>query len=456
MKNQDFTAKVAVNATPEEAFNAINNVRGWWSENIEGDTGKLNGEFTHQDRYLTVTMKITRLTQRKIVWEIVESHNYKFPENKYEWDNTRIVFEIMEKSGKTAISFTHEGLVPDLQCYEICSSSWEFFITSSLKNLIETGKGKPISHEDASFTTSFTVDQSPKEVFDAIRNVRGWWSENIEGDTDQINCVFSYHYQDVHRCKVKITELIPNKRVVWHVLDNYFKFTEDKREWTGTHVIFEVAEKGGKTQLKFIHQGLVPEYECFKICHDAWTHYIQESLKALIETGKGNPTPKDAAHKNMDTSLPAQQDSAGETSLKSICHRLLIEVPVEKVYEALTTQEGLAGWWTPETTAKPEIGSVSRFAFGPDYYKEMKVEELKPYSVVKWHCLTGYEEWIGTRLTFELEPHSKGTILFFHHDGWKEYTPELASCTYAWGLFFRSLKFLCETGKGFPYPDFNR
>ena len=142
--------------------------------------------------------------------------------------------------------------------------------------------------------------------------------------------------------------------------------------------------------------------------------------------------------------------------MKSICHRLLIEVPAEKVYEALTTQEGLSGWWTPEAKAKPEVESISRFAFGPEYFKEMKIEELKPFSRVKWLCVKAYKEWIGTPVTFQLQSVDKGTMLFFHHDGWKEYTPEFASCSYDWALFFRSLKFLCETGKGFPYPDFNK
>jgi uncharacterized protein YndB with AHSA1/START domain len=142
--------------------------------------------------------------------------------------------------------------------------------------------------------------------------------------------------------------------------------------------------------------------------------------------------------------------------MKSIYHRLLIGAPAEKVYEALTTQEGLSGWWSPETKAKPEVGSIARFAFGAEYFKEMKIEELKPLRSVKWLCLKGYTDWVGTTITFELEPHDRGTVLFFHHDGWKEYTPGFASCSYDWALFLRSLKFLCETGKGFPYPDFNK
>ncbi len=310
--------------------------------------------------------------------------------------------------------------------------------------------------DNQDFKTAFTVTATPQEVFTAINNVRGWWSENIEGDTDKLDGEFIYHYQDVHRCRVRIVEWIPNKKVVWRVLDNYFKFTKDSREWTGTHIVFEISEKDGKTLLEFTHQGLVPAYECFQICHDAWTHYIQESLKERILTGKGSPAPKDTDGERSEQPVPEAAAPTEQTPSKSICHRLLIEAPVEKIYSALTTQEGLAGWWTPETLAKPEVGSILRFSFGPDYVKEMQVVELKPYSKVAWRCLKAFEEWIGTTLTFELEPHAKGAVLSFRHDGWAAYTNEFASCTYDWALFFRSLKFLCETGKGFPYPEFNK
>ena len=90
------------------------------------------------------------------------------------------------------------------------------------------------------FTTTFSVDQTPEEVFKAINNVRGWWSEEIEGTTDKLGAEFTPHYEDVHRCKMKIIDFVPSKKVVWLVLDNHFNFTEDKTEWKGTKVIFEV------------------------------------------------------------------------------------------------------------------------------------------------------------------------------------------------------------------------
>lgn len=139
------------------------------------------------------------------------------------------------------------------------------------------------------FTTTILVDQTPEKAFDAINNVRGWWSEEIEGSTDKLNEVFNYHYEDVHRCKIKVIEMIPGKKVVWHVLENYFKFTHDKSEWTDTKVVFDISQQNGKTQIRMTHQGLVPEYECFDICKGAWTTYMQKSLYNLITTGKGNP-----------------------------------------------------------------------------------------------------------------------------------------------------------------------
>ena len=143
------------------------------------------------------------------------------------------------------------------------------------------------------FTATIMVDQTPKEVFDAYNNVRGWWSGNIEGGTDKLNDEFIYHYQDIHYCKIKLIEVIPDQKVVWLVLDNYFKFTKDKNEWIGTKIVFTISQKEDQTVATFTHEGLVPQYECFEICRDAWTNYIKFSLRNLITTGKGQPTTKE-------------------------------------------------------------------------------------------------------------------------------------------------------------------
>lgn len=139
------------------------------------------------------------------------------------------------------------------------------------------------------YTTTSTVDQTPEEVFAAITNVRGWWSGDIEGGTTKLGDEFIFHYEDIHRSKQKITTLVPNKKVVWHVLEGYLKFTKDKTEWMGTDIVFDILQKGNKTEVHFTHQGLVPEFECFDACSGGWEFYINGSLRDLITTGKGRP-----------------------------------------------------------------------------------------------------------------------------------------------------------------------
>lgn len=142
---------------------------------------------------------------------------------------------------------------------------------------------------DQNFTTRFAVAQTPEDVFAAVTNVRGWWSENITGRTDQLGAQFNYRFRDLHRSTIKIVELVPGERVVWHVLSNYFAFTEDKTEWTGTKVIFDIARKGDQTELRFTHEGLVPEFECYDTCTAGWGTYVNGSMRDLIVTGKGQP-----------------------------------------------------------------------------------------------------------------------------------------------------------------------
>jgi hypothetical protein len=174
------------------------------------------------------------------------------------------------------------------------SALWIVYFTPGLSQLMPVAlRNKKITMLSKDFTTTIVVDQTPIEVFNAINNVRGWWSEEVQGETDKQGGEFDYHYQDVHRSKMKIIEFVPGKKVVWQVLDNYFKFTNDKNEWNGNTIVFEITEKNNKTELRFTQVGLVPEYECFDICRKAWGNYISNSLYKLITTGKGEPNPKE-------------------------------------------------------------------------------------------------------------------------------------------------------------------
>jgi len=145
------------------------------------------------------------------------------------------------------------------------------------------------------FTTSFEVDQTPDEVFAAINNVRGWWAEELEGDSDKLGDEFTYRHGDVHMSKQKITEIVPGQKFVWLIEDAYLSFTKDKIEWKVTEIVFEISKKGNKTDVRFTHRGLVPAFECFNDCSSGWNYYVNGSLQNLITTGKGQPDTIDQA-----------------------------------------------------------------------------------------------------------------------------------------------------------------
>jgi hypothetical protein len=151
-----------------------------------------------------------------------------------------------------------------------------------------------------SFSTEFTVEQTPAQAFAAITDVRAWWSGNIEGVTDQPGAEFTYRYEDIHYSKQRITELIPGRRVAWQVLDAYLDFTDDPGEWVGSEIVFEIAREGDRTAVRFTHIGLHPEIECYEKCSTAWGFYINTSLKQLITTNEGAPNPAENHEPEQD------------------------------------------------------------------------------------------------------------------------------------------------------------
>jgi uncharacterized protein YndB with AHSA1/START domain len=136
------------------------------------------------------------------------------------------------------------------------------------------------------FITSLTVDRSPEEVFKAINNVRGWWSGEVDGDTDRLGAEFTYRYKGMHTSTQKVTEFVPGKKVVWHVTDAELTFVKDKKEWVGTDIVFEIAREGGKTKLRFTHAGLIPAFQCYDGCSGAWGALVGTNLRNLITSDK--------------------------------------------------------------------------------------------------------------------------------------------------------------------------
>ncbi len=148
---------------------------------------------------------------------------------------------------------------------------------------------------ERNYKTSYLVAQTPEQVFAAISNPRAWWGAGITGETDRVGASFVYRHMPYHVSTQTITEFVPGKTLVWKISKSNLSFAKDKSEWDGTEVIFEIAKAGDKTRLTVTHSGLVPKLECFENCSDGWNFYLNQSLKTLIETGKGEPDPKSKA-----------------------------------------------------------------------------------------------------------------------------------------------------------------
>jgi uncharacterized protein YndB with AHSA1/START domain len=135
-------------------------------------------------------------------------------------------------------------------------------------------------------------------------------------------------------------------------------------------------------------------------------------------------------------------------TLKHLFH---IAAPREKVYEALTTITGLAGWWTIQTEGESKEGGELVFRFGPVWKNTMKVKELKANQAVTWECLGDAPDWIGTIITFKLDENEGKTRIRFEQSGYKETNDFYAQCNFSWGRYLVSLRDHCEKGKGAPF-----
>ena len=144
MKEQDYDISITVNVTAREAFESINSVSKWWTENLEGSSESLNDEFTVRfgDVHYSRQKLVEIVPDKKIEWLVTDSA-LNFIKDKQEWTGTKIRFEIVEENGKTKVHFTHLGLTPGIECFDACSNAWSQYIQGSLLNLINTGKGQP-------------------------------------------------------------------------------------------------------------------------------------------------------------------------------------------------------------------------------------------------------------------------------------------------------------------------
>jgi len=146
----DYQTTITVKATAHDAFNAINNVTKWWTENLEGGTHHTGDEFTVRfgDVHVSTQKIVEFVPNKKVTW-LVTNSRLNFISDKQEWTGSKICFKITEHNNKTEIRFTHIGLVPEIECFGACSNAWGQYIQQSLFSLVTTGKGQPTQKEES-------------------------------------------------------------------------------------------------------------------------------------------------------------------------------------------------------------------------------------------------------------------------------------------------------------------
>lgn len=142
------------------------------------------------------------------------------------------------------------------------------------------------------YNASITANIPAKEAFKYINRVSEWWSENLKGRSENLNDIFTVHFEFGDTFTIKIIEFVIDRKIVWFVTDCDLTWVKDRKEWKGTKMIFEISPGNKSANISFTHVGLVPQIECYDGCVLGWDQYIKGSLFKLLTEGKGQPDKK--------------------------------------------------------------------------------------------------------------------------------------------------------------------
>jgi hypothetical protein len=298
MKNNNYHTSIEVAQSPTEVFNALRNVSQWWSTDFEGNSSRLNDEFiiNHPNRHYSKQKLVEVIPNKKIVWLVTESRLDWLKNNKQEWTNTKMIFEINAKDDHSILHFTHEGLVPEKECYAMCQKGWDLIIKDWLFHLITVGnpstemaKAGEIRNQhfenktnDKNYHKTIIVNASKKEALNKISEVV-WWKEDFSGSAEKMGDTFTVPFGDPSFVDFVVSGFIPDEKVAWKVTDCFLPWFQNKKEWNNTEVVFELSEENGKTKIDFTHVGLVPEAECYNTCEQGWNGHINNLMKFINE-----------------------------------------------------------------------------------------------------------------------------------------------------------------------------
>lgn len=272
-----FQATKSISASPEAVLAALRSpeaITSWWTPTM--GSGEAGGSlevsfFGGEER---VVMHVEPAFEGRVVWSV------RAAPLTPDWVGTTIFFDVAEVGDGTMLFFRHQGLTPDLECYDMCHQGWTHYL-GSLVSYLEAGQ---IADSPDSFRSTKTVAATPETTLAALRTtdgVSGWWGR-AAGSADVGATLEVSFLGGRQRIRMHV-EPSSEHRVVWSV-----EAAPLTPEWVGTTIIFEVEEAGVGATIHFRHQGLTPGLECFDMCRAGWTHYVG-SLVSYVETGQGRP-----------------------------------------------------------------------------------------------------------------------------------------------------------------------
>lgn len=218
-------------------------------------------------------LAVEPFTKLSYSWQINSAKDNSLFNSKVEW-------KLIPKDKGTELQLVHSGFT-DIEDYTGHNHGWTILVPRIIE-LLNTSK-----MASRNYTATIEVAQSPEAIFKHINDVSQWWSKDFEGSSTKLNDEFVIHHPNAHYSKQKLVEVIPYKKIVWLVSEsNLTWLKEDKQEWTNTKMIFELSPLGDKTLLRFTHEGLVPEKECYARCEQGWNMVIKDWLFNFITIGK--------------------------------------------------------------------------------------------------------------------------------------------------------------------------
>jgi len=273
----DFVWTKTIAASAEAVLAALRTteaISSWWCP-ATGSAGPGSTlEMASRSGSTFLDLLVAPAEDGRVVWSVREAPLTP------EWVGTTIVFEVEDSTGGATLRFRHHGLTPQCGCFDMCQEGWTEAL-GRLDSFVETGQ---VAYARDSFHSTMSIAAPPEVVLAALRGpeaVTSWWGPATcsadAGGTLEVSFMGGRQ-----RIVMRVESAIEN-RVAWSVQEAPLT-----PEWSGTTIFFDVTEAGDGAMLYFRHQGLIPELECFAMCHEGWTHYLG-SLVSYAETGVGQP-----------------------------------------------------------------------------------------------------------------------------------------------------------------------